>query len=76
LTLIGDAGAQASQTWMIGDSSVDIETARNAGVRSCGVTWGFQPEGFLTCPPDMLISQPGDLLRQLTSNGQHGNIRT
>jgi phosphoglycolate phosphatase len=69
LTLIGDAGTQASQTWMIGDSSVYIETARNAGVRSCGVTWGFQPEGFLACPPDMLISQPGDLPPRLTSNG-------
>jgi phosphoglycolate phosphatase len=67
LTLIGDAAAQAAGTWMIGDSPVDIQTARNAGVRSCGVTWGFQPEGFLEDPPDMLISQPGDLAPQLVA---------
>jgi phosphoglycolate phosphatase len=65
LTLLDDAAAQAPQTWMIGDSAVDIQTARNAGVRGCGVTWGFQPEGFLENPPDMLISEPRDLPRCL-----------
>ena len=39
---------------MIGDSSVDIRTARNAGVRSCGVTYGFQPESLKHDPPDVL----------------------
>jgi phosphoglycolate phosphatase len=65
LTLIGDAATHPAQTWMIGDSAVDIQTARNAGVRGCGVTWGFQPEGFLDNPPDMLISRPGDLAPHL-----------
>ena len=27
---------------MIGDSGVDIQTARNAGIRSVGVSWGFR----------------------------------
>jgi phosphoglycolate phosphatase len=67
LTLIGDAATQATRTWMIGDSGVDIQTARNAGVRSCGVTWGFQPEAFSKNPPDMLINEPGDLARQLAA---------
>jgi phosphoglycolate phosphatase len=68
LTLIGDAATQPAQTWMIGDSGVDIQTARNAGVRSCGVMWGFQPEAFSQNPPDMLIDEPGDLARQLVRN--------
>jgi phosphoglycolate phosphatase len=68
LTLIGDAATQPAQTWMIGDSGVDIQTARNAGVRSCGVTWGFQPEAFSENPPDLLIDEPGDLARQLLGN--------
>ena len=29
---------------MVGDSSVDVQTARNAGIQCCGVTYGFQPE--------------------------------
>jgi phosphoglycolate phosphatase-like HAD superfamily hydrolase len=46
---------------MIGDSAVDVQTARNAGVRACGVRWGFQPETFAGSPPDFLI----DDLREL-----------
>ena len=41
-----ETGASIEDTLMIGDSSVDIQTARNAGVRSCGVLWGFQPQTF------------------------------
>ena len=73
LTLISDAGSQADQTWMIGDSGVDIQTARNAGVRSCGVAWGFQPEGFLENPPDVLVAEPADLIRQLVFRHLPGN---
>jgi phosphoglycolate phosphatase len=58
---------------MIGDSGVDIQTARNAGVRSCGVAWGFQPEGFLENPPDVLVDEPADLIRQLVFRYLPGN---
>jgi phosphoglycolate phosphatase len=40
---------------MIGDSSVDIHTARNAGIRSCGLTYGFQPESLADPAPDVLF---------------------
>lgn len=32
-----------SEVFYIGDSGVDMETARRACVESCGVTWGFRP---------------------------------
>lgn len=42
---------------MVGDSSVDVLTARNAGIKSCGVTYGFQPETFDEHPPDLLVDR-------------------
>jgi len=34
---------------------VDVLTARNAGVRCAGVTYGIQPESLETYPPDLLL---------------------
>ena len=65
LTMSREAGVGLDQTLMVGDSSVDVQTARNAGVRSCGVTWGFQPDSFEHCPPDLLIDAPAQLETQI-----------
>jgi len=62
LALMEEAGASTAATLLVGDSRVDVKTARNAGVRSCGVAWGFQPDSFELEPPDMLIREPGELL--------------
>jgi len=61
-TLMVETGTRASETVMVGDSGVDVQTARNAGVRSCGVAWGFQPEAFAVDKPDVLIQTPGELV--------------
>jgi phosphoglycolate phosphatase len=61
-TLMADADVSPCETLMVGDSGVDVQTARNAGIRSCGVAWGFQPEAFEIDPPDVLIKEPGELL--------------
>lgn len=61
-TLRQERGASADGTMMVGDSSVDILTARNAGVASCGVMWGLQPESLRKEPPDLLV----DTMEQLT----------
>ena len=50
---------------MVGDSAVDIQTARNAGIPCCGVTYGFQPESLAACPPDFLIERMDKLLEAL-----------
>ncbi len=56
-TLIDEAGVTGSTSLMVGDSAVDVQTARNAGIQSCGVTYGFQPETFAATPPDFLIDR-------------------
>ncbi|HYA17405.1 MAG TPA: HAD hydrolase-like protein, partial [Bryobacteraceae bacterium] len=55
--LRAQADVEAGDTWMVGDSHVDVRTARNAGVFACGVIWGFQPESFREHPPDLLIER-------------------
>ncbi|MGE5647265.1 MAG: HAD family hydrolase [Acidobacteriota bacterium] len=62
-TLLADLGAARERTLMVGDSSVDVRTARNAGVKCCGVTYGFQPESFEGDPPDMMVDRPEELAR-------------
>ena len=61
--LIEEAGLPREAAMMIGDSSVDIKTARNANVRACGVTYGFQLDSFAHEPPDLLIDSMDELRR-------------
>jgi len=60
-TLIRESGIAAKRALMIGDSSVDIHTARNAGIRSAGVTYGFQPETLVDPAPDRLFDSMPEL---------------
>ena len=42
----------------IGDSGVDMQTAINSGVTSCGVTWGFRPRTELeSFCPDFIVDK-------------------
>jgi phosphoglycolate phosphatase len=68
-TLMAEYGASCGQTLMVGDSAIDVQTARNAHVKACGVTWGFQPETFAECPPDFLIHRPEELAARLIGHG-------
>ena len=42
--LMAQFGVQAGQVLYVGDSNVDIQTAQNAHVESCGLLWGFRTE--------------------------------
>jgi phosphoglycolate phosphatase len=64
-TLRAEAGVGTEQTWMVGDSIVDMQTARNAGVMACGVTYGFQPETLRECPPDLLVDRMEDFAARI-----------
>ena len=64
--LMQEASALPEETVMIGDSQVDVETARNAGTWSVGCTFGLSPESLTSLPPDVLVDSPAAWTRLLT----------
>ena len=66
LAQVTELGSDPGNAWMIGDSPVDVKTARAAGVRVAGVTWGLNPEGVRQEGPDRLIDDPEDLVSLAT----------
>lgn len=55
-TIMKETSFQPESTTMIGDTNVDTRTARAAGVRACGVAWGFKPDTLNNPPVDILAS--------------------
>ncbi|HLW55430.1 MAG TPA: HAD-IA family hydrolase [Candidatus Angelobacter sp.] len=68
--LLEESSAAAGQTVIIGDSEVDIITARNAGIYSVGVTYGLAPHTLEDAPPDILIDKPHELAAVLGPRDQ------
>ena len=65
-TIMQETGVAAEEALIIGDSAVDVLTGRNAGLWTCGVTYGFAPHSLEESPPDVLVESPrelGELLR-------------
>ena len=60
-TLLRDVGASVNEAMMIGDSAVDVRTARNAGIWSCGVSYGLGLESMRADPPDLMLDTLADL---------------
>ncbi|HEX4999670.1 MAG TPA: HAD-IA family hydrolase [Terriglobia bacterium] len=63
--ILEETGGRPGMTWMIGDSAVDVRTGRNAGVSTCGVTWGYATKTFADAPPDVLIHRFSELPRSI-----------
>ena len=60
-TLLSESGVPREDAMLVGDSAVDVRTARNARIQSCGVRYGFQPDSFIDDPPDILIDRMDEL---------------
>jgi len=59
-------GVEKEHALYVGDSEVDILTARNADVRCISVTWGFRDEKFLMeNEAGIMINRPLELLEYL-----------
>jgi phosphoglycolate phosphatase len=60
-SLLKEARVRAQDAAIIGDSSVDVLTGRNAGMWTCGVTYGFAPHTLCEAPPDAVLDKPEEL---------------
>ena len=62
--------ARPEETLMVGDSDVDIRTARNGGLTSCGVLWGFRGRAELEAEgADCLARTPEELVKAVLGDG-------
>ena len=68
--LLEEAGAAAEETVIVGDSDIDVLTARNSGIYSVGVTYGLAPHTLQDAPPDVLIDHPRELADVLGNREQ------
>lgn len=61
-SILSDAKVPKSEVLYVGDSGVDMETARRACVDSVGVTWGFRSEKELNeYHADMIVNKASDI---------------
>lgn len=59
--LLEENGVRPEEAVIVGDSHVDIETGRNAGLWTVGVNYGFAPHTLRASPPDVLVDTPNEL---------------
>jgi len=60
-SLLRETNRRAEEAVMIGDSSIDVITGRNAGLWTCGVTYGFAPHTLCEAPPDVTVDSPQEI---------------
>jgi len=61
--ILKETAVTPQETLCVGDSAVDMQTARNAGVRACGVTWGFRlREELKKEEPAWIVDTPQQIL--------------
>ncbi len=65
-TILREFAAAPAQVMVVGDSEIDVQTARNAGTWICGVTYGFGSHRFDEFPPDLIVDNLTELLPHLS----------
>jgi phosphoglycolate phosphatase len=59
--LLEEYSVRPEEAAIVGDSHVDVETGRNAGLWTVGVDYGFAPHTLKQTPPDVLVDSPHEL---------------
>ena len=60
-TLLKKTNTSPEHAIIVGDSSIDVLTGKNAGIATCGVTYGFAPHTLCEAPPDVIVENPREL---------------
>lgn len=63
--ILGKAGIERQNCYMIGDSGVDMQTARNASIHGVGVSWGFRSREELEMHESHAIADSVEELREI-----------
>lgn len=71
LHLAARTGTARERLLLVGDSPVDLNTARAGGCAFCGVAWGFAPARLAAAAPVRLIAQPEELLEMVRVGSAH-----
>ena len=71
-SIMREFGFSPPATMMVGDSCVDVLTARNAGTACAGVSYGLRPEDFQRHPPDIVVDDMRELAAAMATHGQRG----
>ena len=70
--ILEDISADDNQVFMIGDSNVDIKTAKNSGLISIGCTWGFRSRSELEDEgADYIAETPYDIAEFILNGGEN-----
>ncbi len=62
-TILREFGAASGEAMLIGDSEVDVQTARNAGMLAASVNYGFGVHDRAAHPADIYLDRFSDLIR-------------
>jgi phosphoglycolate phosphatase len=68
-TVLGELGVAGAQAAMVGDSEVDVQTARNAGMISAIVNFGFGAHDRTKYPADIYIDRMEELMPLVRNGG-------
>jgi len=63
LAILMECGVPPEHAAMVGDSDVDVQTARNAGMLAIGVKYGFGQRDSQAVPADLYVDTLGELTR-------------
>jgi phosphoglycolate phosphatase len=61
LAIVKELGVSPRESTMVGDSDVDIQTARNAGMLAVAVKYGFGQHNAQSCPADLYVDSLTEL---------------